>query len=84
MPTKRRTRPPMFEDPMAFPLLVVLVTAVVILGVLQYWLLLAIGSALYLGFQVWRRWGENPAARPRRAARPKASRARHRPKKRRR
>jgi type IV secretory pathway TrbD component len=65
----RRTRPPLFEDPMAFPLLVGLVAVVVILGVLQYWLLLALGSAIYLAFLGWRHSQRKPT--PRRAARPR-------------
>jgi len=66
--TARRTRPPLFEDPMAFPLLVGLVAVVVILGVLQYWLLLALGSGIYLAFLGWRHSQRAAASTPRRAA----------------
>lgn len=70
---------------MAFPLLVALVAIVVILGVLQYWVLLALGSVIYLAFLGWRQWQRAPAAvprrnaktRPRRTTKPKRAPASH-------
>ncbi len=65
---------------MAFPLLVGLVAVVVILGVLQYWLLLALGSAIYLAFLGWRHSQRASATKPVRRAPRARNRRKARPK----
>jgi fatty acid desaturase len=55
-PRRRKPRPELLKDPIAFPTLLVLVAAVVALGFFEYWLLLVLGSAIFVGFFGWRGW----------------------------
>lgn len=64
MPKSSRTRkrrqsprrPALAKDPSAFPILMALVAAVMVLGVFQYSLMVALGSAVVVGFFAWRWW----------------------------
>ncbi len=62
---RRKPRPELFKDPIAFPTLLILVVAVVAFGFFDYSLLLALGSAIFVGFFGWRWWRRvaKPASR---------------------
>jgi uncharacterized iron-regulated membrane protein len=63
---------PGYREPLAYPTLVALVAGVVLFGVMHYSLLLAVGSAIFVGFFGWLWWQRrfaSPPARPRRALR---------------
>ncbi len=69
----RKRRPPqrrqsLTKHPLAFPILIALVAGFVVLGVFQYTLSVAVGSAIVVGFFAWRWW--------QRAAKPGAKKAR--------
>jgi hypothetical protein len=52
-PVRRST---LARDPRAFPILIVLIVAVVVLGVFNYTLSVALASAAVVGFFAWRWW----------------------------
>lgn len=60
---------PGYRKPLAFPTLVALVTAMVLFGVMHYSLLLAVGSAIFVGFFGWRWWLRTTAKSPARRRR---------------
>jgi hypothetical protein len=53
--TRTRQTPP-HHDRTTFPILVILVMGVIVLGMFQYTGLLVVGSAIFVGFFGWRWW----------------------------
>jgi len=88
MPKKKiriaRARPsPAERERKAFPILVILVMGVIVLGMFQYTVLLVAGSAMFVGFFGWRWWTRRAA--PASTAKTKApARGQHKPRTRRR
>lgn len=59
----RRTRStPPHHDRRTFPILVILVMSVIVLGMFQYTGLLVVGSAIFVGFFGWLWWTRRNAA----------------------
>jgi len=59
--TRTRSTPP-HHDRRTFPILVILVMCVVVLGMFQYTGLLVVGSAIFVGFFGWLWWTRRNAA----------------------
>jgi len=53
--SRSRQTPPNHERT-AFPMLVILVMGVIVLGMFQYYALLVVGSAIFVGFFGWLWW----------------------------
>jgi len=64
------------KDPLAFPILIALVAGVIVFGALQYSLMVALGSAVVVGFFAWRWWQRMAPARPKKAKPKKKARRR--------
>lgn len=60
-------RPTLAKDPFAFPILMALVAGFIVFGALQYSLMVALGSAVVVGFFAWRWWLRMAPARPKKA-----------------
>ena len=54
VPRHRRTQPD--NERLAFPILIILVLGVILLGLFSYIAMLVAGSAVFAGFFGWRRW----------------------------
>jgi lipopolysaccharide export LptBFGC system permease protein LptF len=61
-PAQRRQS--LTKHPLAFPILMALVAGFIVLGVFQYTLSVALGSAFVAGFIAWRWWQGLAPARP--------------------
>lgn len=59
--TRSRSTPP-YHDRTTFPILVILVMGVIVLGMFQYTGLLVVGSAIFVGFFGWLWWTRRNAA----------------------
>ena len=59
--TRTRQSPPN-HDRRTFPILVILVMGVIVLGMFQYTGLLVVGSAIFAGFFGWLWWARRTAA----------------------
>jgi len=74
----RKKDVPGYREPLAFPMLIALVAGLVLMGVLHYYLLLAVGSAIFVGFFGWLWWQRTvkhrDPAKPSRPARRKRKR----------
>ncbi len=79
MRKSRSPEKPVYREPLAYPTLVALVAGLVLFGVMHYSLLLAVGSAIFVGFFGWLWWQRHtsqPSAKPpRRVATRKRKRA---------
>lgn len=79
MRRSRSPEKPVYREWLAFPTLVALVGGLVLFGVMHYSLLLAVGSAIFVGFFGWLWWQRHTSqpttTRPRRAATRKRKRA---------
>jgi Flp pilus assembly protein TadB len=58
----RSAEVPGYREPLAYPTLVALVAGLVLFGVMHYSLLLAVGSAIFVGFFGWLWWQRKFAA----------------------
>lgn len=56
MRKSRSPERPGYREPLAFPTLIALVAGLVLFGVFHYSLLLAVGSAIFVGFFGWLWW----------------------------
>ena len=54
VPRHRRTQPD--NERLVFPVLIILVLGVILLGLFSYTAMLVAGSAIFVGFFGWRRW----------------------------
>lgn len=77
----RKRRPPqrrqsLTKHPLAFLFLIALVAGFIVLGVFQYTLSVAVGSAIVVGFFAWRWWQRAAPARPKKAKPKKKARRR--------
>jgi hypothetical protein len=78
--SRTRSMPP-HHDRRTFPILVILVMGVIVLGMFQYTGLLVVGSAIFVGFFGWLWWTRRNAAAS--SAKKKApARARRKPRRR--
>ena len=77
--TRTRQTPP-HHDRKTFPILVILVMGIVVLGMFQYTGLLVAGSAIFIGFFGWLWWTRRAAAAP--ATKKAPARAKRKPRKR--
>ncbi len=73
-PAQRRQS--LTKHPLAFPILMALVAGFIVLGVFQYTLSVALGSAFVAGFIAWRWWQGLAPARPKKAKPKKKARRR--------
>lgn len=58
----RTRQTPSNHERTAFPILLILVMGVIVLGMFQYTALLVAGSAMFVGFFGWRWWTRRAAA----------------------
>jgi hypothetical protein len=58
---RRSRRTPPNHERTTFPILVILVMSVIVLGMFQYTVLLVVGSAIFVGFFGWLWWTRRAA-----------------------
>lgn len=73
-PRRRKRRQPqrqqsLTKHPLAFPILIALVAGFIVLGVFQYTLSVAVGSAIVVGYFAWRWWQRADKAEPKKLKR---------------